>query len=230
MSFTPQDQARIAAAVAAAETGTRGEIVCAVMEEAGTYAEVPLAWAAALSLILPALPLAMIGAAQHLGVMLPAWTTPLLAAHFNLVTTATGYVLLQCLLFALVLAVASLPVIRRRLTPTSISRAHVHARALEQFFARNLHQTIGQTGVLIFVAVKDRRVELLADSGINARVGDEAWRGIIDDLTGRVREGRLVDGLVAAIEATGKLLRTYVPAAGENPDELPNRAVEIPPR
>jgi putative membrane protein len=231
MLLTPQDHARIADAVAVAEAGTRGEIVCAVIEDAAaSYAEVPLAWAAALSLVLPALPLATISALQHLGVVLPAWTNPLLAAHFDLVTTVTGYVLVQCLLFAVVLAVASVPAIRRRLTPASISRAHVHARALEQFFARNLHQTIGQTGVLIFVAVRDRRVELLADSGINARVGKEAWGGIIDELTRGVRAGRLVDGLVAAIDGTGKLLRTYVPANGENPDELPNRAVEVPPR
>lgn len=227
MLLSPDDHKRIEAAIAAAEATTRGEIVCAVTEEAAGYAEVPLAWAAAVALVAPLLPLAALGVLRHAGLPPPGWAKPLIGAHLDVVTAVTGFVFVQCLLFIVVFATASIPAVRRALTPRSIKQAHVRARALEHFFARGLDRTAERTGVLIFVSLKDRGVEILADTGIDERVEASAWAAVVADLVGGVRAGRATDGFVAAIEHAGRLLSRHFPAGRDNPDELPNGLSEI---
>lgn len=230
MLLKPDDHARIERAVAAAEATTRGEIVCAVTDEAATYAEVPLAWAATGALLLPLVALAVARAAGHFDYALGGWSAAHVAAmHAAVLTALTGYALLQCLLFAGIFALVSLPPIRRALTPPSLKRTRVRERALEQFFARGLDKTRDHTGVLIFVSLKDRRAEVLADSGINAKVGAAAWDKAIEDLQVGVKAGEPGSGLVAAIEGCGRLLAEHFPADSENPNELPNALIETPP-
>lgn len=228
MLLSPEDHRRIEGAIAVAEATTRGEIVCVITEEAAAYAEVPLAWAAAAALVLPLLPLAALGVLRHADLPAPGWARPLIGAHVDVVTAVTGFVFLQCMLLIAVLAIASIPPVRRRLTPRSITRAHVRARALEQFFARGLDRTAERTGVLIFASLKDRQVEILADTGIDERVDASAWTAVIADLTAGVRVGRAADGFVAAIARAGRLLSEHFPARPDNPDELPNGLVELP--
>jgi len=58
--------------------------------------------------------------------------------------------------------------------PGAVKHTHVHARAVEQF-AHRLHNTDGATGVLIFASLAERRVEIIADEDIHAKVGDPVW-------------------------------------------------------
>lgn len=231
MLLKPDDHDRIERAVEAAEATTRGEIVCSVTEEAATYAEVPLAWAATGALLLPLIALAIARTAGHFDYALGGWSAAHVAAmHAAVLTALTGYALLQCMLFASIFVLVSLAPVRRALTPPSLKRTRVRERALEQFFARGLDKTREHTGVLIFVSLRDRRAEVVADSGINAKVGAAAWDKAIEDLLSGVKAGEPCRGLVAAIEHCGRLLTEHFPAGPENPDELPNRAVEVPPR
>ncbi|MFC3068493.1 TPM domain-containing protein [Phenylobacterium soli] len=228
MLLSPEDHLRIERAIAAAEATTRGEIVCAVTEEAATYAEVPLAWAAIVALVLPLLPLAALGALRHAGLPAPGWARPLIGVHLDVVTAVTGFVFVQCTLFIAAFAIASIPAIRRVLTPRAIKQAQVRARALEQFVARGLGRTAERAGVLIFASLKDRQVEILADTGIDARADVGAWTEVVSDLTAGVRAGRPADGFIAAIERAGRLLSRHFPARGDNPNELPDGLVELP--
>jgi len=230
MLLSRDDHDRIERAIAAAEATTRGEIVCSVTDEAATYAEVPLAWAATGALLLPLLALAVARAAGHFDYALGGWSAAHVAAmHAAVLTALTGYALLQCLLFASIFALVSLSPVRRALTPPALKRTRVRERALEQFFARGLDKTREHTGVLIFVSLKDRRAEVLADSGINAKVGAAAWDKAIEDLLSGVKVGDPGRGLVAAIERCGRLLTEHFPAGPENPDELPNALIETQP-
>jgi putative membrane protein len=227
MLLSSVDHRRIAEAVAAAEATTRGEIVCVVTDEAGRYAEVSLAWAAAGALLIPVLALAIAQVSRHFDYALGGWAVVhIAAAHAAVLTALTGYASVQGLLFIVILALASIPRVRRRLTPSPLKRAHVRAKAFEHFFARNLDKTRDRTGVLLFVSLKDRRAEILADAGINSKVDPSAWNDVISDIMAGVKSGKPGDGFVAAIERCGRHLTTHFPAGPENSNELPDALTE----
>lgn len=229
MSLSLDDHRRIAQAVAAAERTTRGEIVCVVAEEAGPYAEVPLAWAAAGALALPLLALAAAAVFRHFDYALGGWSAVQVGAlHSAVLTALSGYALLQCLLFMGIFLVVSTPAIRRRLTPPALKRARVRERALEQFLVHGLGRTRERTGVLIFVSLRDRRAEVLADAGISARVDAAIWNEPVEDLVAGMKAGRPVDGVVAAIARCGRLLAEHIPATTGDANELPDTLVQAP--
>lgn len=230
MLLTSADHERIADAVAAAEAKTCGEIVCVVIDEASPYAETPLAWGALGALVLPLAGLALLkvtAALRHFDVP-GGWAAAQAAApHAPVLTALTGYAFLQCVLFLAIFVVVSIPLIRRRLTPSSLKQARVRARALETFLARDLHKTRERTGVLIYAALSDRQVEVLADAGVSAKVDASAWEAVVNDLVAGIRRGQPADGFVAAIERCGHLLAAHFPADPENPNELPDSLTEV---
>jgi putative membrane protein len=92
-----------------------------------------------------------------------------------------------------------------------------------------MHKTQKRTGVLIFAAVAERYVEIIADAGINAEVSQEVWDKGVAALVSAITAGRPGDGFVAAIEQCGAVLAQHFPVepGSVNPDELPDRLVEI---
>ena len=229
MLLSPEDHQRIERAVEAAEATTRGEIVCVVTDEAAHYAEVPLAWAAASALLLPLVALSAAGVAGRFDYAFGGWAAGHVAAiHVAVLTALTSFALVQLVLFMSVFVLVSIPQIRRPLTPAPHKRAQVRARALEQFYARDLDRTRERTAVLIFVSLHDRCAEVLADSAISDKVEASAWNDVMADLVAGVRAGRPGDGFVAAIERCGQHLAEHFPAATDNPNELPDALVEAP--
>jgi putative membrane protein len=220
----PKDHALIAHAVSAAEASTRGEIVCVVAEEASSYAEVPLAWAAAGALTFPLLALA---AGMNPALVVWGWRAVHIAAYqTNLAGALASYAAAQAILFLVILLFASIPNVRRFLTPASVKRGHVHQRALEQFFARNLNNTRERTGVLIYASLKERYAEVIADTGINDKVPVNTWDDVVAVLVSGIKAGDPGGGFVAAIERCGSVLTVYFPAQEANINELPNAIVE----
>ena len=70
--------------------------------------------------------------------------------------------------FAACVALDQWEPLRLAVTPRSIQRARAHEKAVEQFLAQNMHTTRDRTGVLIYVAVAEHYVEIIADDGIDA--------------------------------------------------------------
>lgn len=96
-------------------------------------------------------------------------------------------------------------------------------RAVEVFSRLRVWDTERNSGVLIYLLLADRQVEIVADRGIHARVGDEAWQGICRRMEGAFREGRFAAGVVDGIREIGTLLARHFPPQGGNPNELPDR-------
>jgi putative membrane protein len=197
------DNQRIAAAIRAAEAKTSGEIYCVIARACGDHHLVPIAWAA-----------------------LAAFAVPLPLIHFTNWPAAIIY-LVQLATFIVVAAVLSLPVIRFRIVPKGRLHGRAHVVAMQQFLAQGIHLTEKRTGVLIFASVAERYAEIVADSGINAKVGPEMWASAIAAMVSAIKDGRAADGFVAAIELCGEVLARHFPPGELNPDELPNRVVEI---
>ncbi len=80
---------------------------------------------------------------------------------------------------------------------------------------------------MLFVSVAERYVEIIADAGIDAKVADDAWGGIVEGFVAEVKAGRIADGFISAIEGCGILLAEHFPRAADDVDELPNHLFEI---
>jgi putative membrane protein len=213
--LTPADHDRIHTAIAEAEARTSGEIFCVIARESGAYREVQLAAAAGVALLLPPLAL-LLGLRPGLvfGWLQGGWTV----AHASAVSGATlyaviGYAGLQAALFIAVLALTWIAPLRRLITPAYLKRSHVHARAMEQF-AHRLHGARADAYVLIYVSAAERRVEIVADDEIHAKVGQAPWDRAVQAALGPIRAGDPAAGLIAAIHICGDALAEHFPAGG----------------
>jgi uncharacterized membrane protein len=97
-------------------------------------------------------------------------------------------------------------------------------RAAEQAFERlGMDETREHNGALIFVAPARRRLVVVGDSGIHARVGQDCWDELAREIGAAFHDGRYSDGLLRAIELLGERLAQHFPSnPHDNPDQLPN--------
>jgi len=218
--YSKADHDRVHDAILAAEQRTSGEIFCIVATESGHYQEVPFAWAAIVALLAP--PAALV-AGLHPAILAQlvqrfennGWVAAEGGGH-ALFAALLGYALVQLVLFAAALAVFSVPTVRRFATPGRLKTSHVHAKAVEQF-AHRLHQTDGRTGVLIFASLAERRVQIIGDEDIHAKVGDAVWKASVDAALSHIRTGDIAGGLVAAVNLCGAALAEHFPPDGSGP-------------
>ena len=101
------------------------------------------------------------------------------------------------------------------------------ARALELFATLRVWDTEENSGVLIYLQMVDRRIEIVADRGINRRVRQSEWDAICRRMETEFRAGRFEAGAIAAIGEVTELLVRHFPPGTDNPDELPNRPVVL---
>lgn len=230
MKLTRDDHKRISAAIAEAESRTSGEVFCILARRVGDYREASIAWAAAAALLLPPIliPLGLQPDRLPLAFLGSGWQAAQSAALDSAVTASlAAYVVVQAIVFVAALLILSIPSVRRVTTPRALKRARVRKAALEQFMAKGLQNTREHTGVLIFAAVAERQVEIIADEGIHGKVDASHWAGAVKAMTGAIAAGRPADGFIAAIESCGKVLAEHFPAGADNPNELPNEVIEI---
>jgi uncharacterized membrane protein len=100
------------------------------------------------------------------------------------------------------------------------------ARALEVFGLLRVWDTERNNGVLIYVQVADRHVEILADRGFSGRVGEAEWAAVCRLMEEHFRAGRFEAGSVAGVDAVGALIARHFPGAGPREtgrNELPDR-------
>jgi len=198
LTVTRADHEAISAAIHAAEQRTCGQLVCVLAHSSSDYAYIPILWASMLALLLP-WPLIY-------------WTPWSVEQIF----------LIQLVAFvAAVFAFAWMP-LRLALVPRPVKRAQAHRAALEQFFTRRVSHTANRSGVLIFVSLAEHYARIVADEGIAAKVHNAQWQDAIDALTAHMRDGRVADGFVAAVERVGALLAEHAPPDG-SPNALPDR-------
>ncbi|MBS0238790.1 MAG: TPM domain-containing protein [Proteobacteria bacterium] len=201
--ISAKDEERISAAITEAERNTSGEIVAVLAEQSSRYQHIPFMWAGLLALVIP-------------------W--PLI--YYTWMPVQWIF-LIQLLVFLALLALAWHPRVRTSLVPKAILNANTRRRASEQFLAQNLHTTEGRTGVLIFVSLAEKRVEVIADSGIDALVPQGTWQKIVDELTADIGAGRAVDGFERAIKNIGDLLAAHFPPGDADPNVLPDHLIVL---
>lgn len=100
-------------------------------------------------------------------------------------------------------------------------------RALEVFSRLRVWDTEHNCGVLIYLLLADRKVEIVADRGIHARAGNEQWSAICRAMEQKFRAGEFEGGALEGITAITALLQQHFPAHGPHANELPDYPVTL---
>lgn len=100
-------------------------------------------------------------------------------------------------------------------------------RAVELFSRLRVWDTGHNTGVLIYLLLADRDVEIVADRGIHAAVGEAGWEAICREMERAFARGAFQAGVIGGVRAIGDLLAVHCPPRPDNPDELPDRPVIV---
>lgn len=221
--ITADDHARVSAAIAAAERKSDGEIVAVTTEVSDRYHDVALHW----SLFVLVATLAIFAAFPGL-------------LHFWFDTLIGGWrpepTLRELLTLLLVLAVAKFTFVllalrymplRLALTPGATKSRRARRRAIDIFKAAAERRTVGRTGILIYLSMGEHRAEIVADSAITDVTTPETWADAMAALLIEAKAGRYADGVIAAVEQVGEVLAEHFPKSQDNPNEIPDKLIEL---
>jgi uncharacterized membrane protein len=100
-------------------------------------------------------------------------------------------------------------------------------RALDIFAHLRIWDTAHNNGVLIYLLLADRKVEIVADRGIDAKVGHAGWEKICADMQRDFKAGNFKDGVIRGIEAVSRQLAAHFPPDAHPRNELPDKPVVI---
>lgn len=201
---------RVEAAVQAAEKRTSGEIVCMIQSASYHY---PMA--SVIGATVMALPLALVLTPLVGGLF---WIGPynmwLFLGIFS-VLFAAGHAWIE-----------RSAILKRRFVSRREIAEEVEEAAINAFYRHKLDRTRDATGVLIFISVLERRVWVLADHGINAKVAPGHWDAAVARLTEGIRRNRAADAICETVEAIGRELEVNFPVRADDRDELKNVIID----
>jgi uncharacterized membrane protein len=116
-----------------------------------------------------------------------------------------------------------LTLLSSKLPTAQISRQ----RALAVFSELRVWDTERNNGVLVYLLLAERSIQIVADRGLNDKVTPTDWQSMVSRMSGTFAEGRFEDGLTQALDEVSALLVRHFPLEGAqtSPDELPNAPV-----
>ncbi|WP_428680592.1 TPM domain-containing protein [Sphingopyxis sp.] len=217
------DHDLVTAAVAAAEAHTSGEIVTVIAAQSNDYDDVALVWASVIAFL-----------AMSVVALFPDFYQGL----YYRITGGWGHELAANQWLGTVIAVGVLKWIgvwlillwrplRLWLTPRAILAGRVRARAIDLFKVGTEAKTLGRTGILLYVSLREHRADIVADEAIAAKVAPEVWGDAMAALVDLVRRGKPGEGMAEAVRQMGIVLAEHFPRGSENPNELPDRLIEL---
>ena len=217
------DHAKVSAAIAAAEAKSDGEIVAVATPISDPYHDVALHWAVA------AMILVLAWAAWR-----PDWLQWWYTLFFGgwsadpaLGELLTFLMVLAVLKFTAVLLILKWMPLRLALTPGATKSRRVRRRAIGIFKAAAERRTVGRTGILIYLSMAEHRAEIVADEAITKVTTPETWGDAMHALLVEVKQGKIADGMVAAIERVGVVLAEHFPRSATDTNEIPDKLIEL---
>lgn len=189
--LTREEHQRIDAAIAEVERSTAADLDLVVVRGSDRYAFYPVAWAAVAALVLTTIA----------ELLLPAMT-------------ARAALAWQFLILIILTLIFDFMPIRLKLVAERVKRAHARQFAHREFAAHHAREGGGppRKRILLFVSLGEHYVEILADHETYAAADRDVWNKTVSDFVAAVQAGRLADGILAAIEGCGAVLRTHHPA------------------
>jgi len=203
--LSDQDNKTIEEAIRKAEAGTSGEIVFAAASASANYQHATLLGA-------------LIGTAAVTAVslLLPFIHTPTTLLWTEFISFAVFYSILPHLPW------------RRWIIPHREMDTRVHEAAFMQFYSSGLYKTRESNGVEIYLSFFEKRVVVIGDKAIHAKMGDRHWLEVRDLIIRGMKEGNVCGGICAAIESCGKALAEHFPPRPDDINELPDQVINRP--
>jgi putative membrane protein len=217
------DHKRVSDAVAAAEAHTAGEIVTVVADRSDGYSDVAFAWSALAAFtaltVFALFPQIVLGRLEWLtGGWNHEWTDR------ELLGIATALAIVK---FVGVWLVQLWQPLKFWLVPPPVKTARALGRAIDLFKVGAERRTHGRTGILIYLSMREHRAEIVADEAIASKVPPETWGEAMTAMLVHIREDRVADGMIAAVEKVGTVLTEHFPRAEDDTNELPDRLIEL---
>jgi putative membrane protein len=221
--LTDPDRQAVATAIAKAEGSTAGEIVAVATPISDPYHDVALHWAL--------VPLFAVLAWAAWRPSALVWWYDFLFGGWQpdptLSQLLTLLMVLAALKFTIALLILKWMPLRLLLTPAATKHRRVRRRAIAIFKAAAEKRTAGKTGILIYLSLAERRAEIVADEAILAVTDDHTWGEAMTALLTQVREGRVGDGIVAAVERIAVVLSEHFPRSADDSNEIPDKLIEL---
>ncbi len=217
--LTAEGNKRIARAIEEAEKSTAGEIVVAIIPESDDYAARELVFAIASGFIA--------------SVIMVIFSDKLIQFLDSLLWIDSSLILpLSMLAGALLVgssayALAQIPALDRLLAGKRLMAEAVRRRALRHFTESAVYDTLDRTGVLLLISILERRVELIADRGINKMVAANSWEDIVAVLVRGIKEGKTADAIENAVRSIGGILAEHVPPRPDDVNEIADGPTEL---
>ncbi|WP_250890214.1 TPM domain-containing protein [Sphingobium nicotianae] len=221
--MTDADHDLVTAAVARAEENSDAEIVTIIARRSDAYHDVGLHWALLCAFLVPAFAAAFPVHYERAVIwLLGEWTHELPLRLLLLVLL--GHMILKFLAVRYLLAI---PALRMAFTPGATKSRRVRRRALLLFRTAAESRTARLTGVLLYLSLDEHRAEIVADEAIASKVSAEVWGDAMAALIDEAHAGRIAQGMALAIEKAGVILAEHCPRSSTNPNELPDRLIEL---
>jgi putative membrane protein len=196
---------RIEQTIVQIEERTAAELVVVSVGQSASYAEVKLGYALAAAF--------MAGAVTHLG-----WPEFPVAELLYLQLAAA----------LLPLFLLGVPGVLRSVVRGSQLAVAVDQRARLAFLEHAVFATRDRSGVLIVLSELERRVVIMGDAGIHARVQTSGWQAHVSHIVGAIRAGRAEQGVVETLQALGETLSAEFPRRADDVNELPDSVRQTP--
>ena len=217
--FTPDEKARIEAAVAEAERQTSAEIVPVIATASGRYdraEDIAGLWCA---MILMGLVWWWFPRAEGGGYMWGfSWGT--LELPGLIAASVVGFL-------AGAVTATRVHWLRHLFTPRTEMREEVVGRARQAFFDNRVHRTAGATGLLVYISVYERMAAVVADDGVTEKLGQPVMDRLCERLVSGIKKGNAAHALCGVIRDAGEQLGSVLPRAEEDVNELPNHLVVV---
>ena len=110
--------------------------------------------------------------------------------------------------------------LERRVHHPPWRRADTLRRARTVFAHLGMHLTAERHGVLLYLAIEDRKLAIVGDEGIHRHVGDAYWEDVRDQMVARLRAGQALDAVLLGVAEVGRVLARHFPRRPDDRNEL----------
>ena len=198
------DRNRIEAAVTALEAKSSAELAVAVARQSHDYGAYPFLWSAAAGLFAG-------------GLLAVGWSD----------ARAIDVILIEGIVFVLSYLVLHFTGLGVALIPKRLKSSHARRLAAAEFATLVAQRTTGRSGMLLFVSLAERHVEILVDRAIDEKILKEQWRSIVERFGASNGRSTIADRIVAAIDQCAAILAEHLPPSAGQRNEISNRVTEI---
>jgi putative membrane protein len=201
--LTSEGRRQIEARVAEAEKRTSGEIVVMVVPSSYHYPLASVLGTLFLSLLL-GIAVTFFWGSESLWIFLSVFGLSFILLHELIKRT---------------------PLLKRLFVTRSDMRAEVDEAAITSFYHRNINDTVDHTGILIFISLYERKVRVVADKGINAKVDQSVWQEIVDIIIRGIHNRQQASAIASAVDRCGDILSSHFPIKADDRNELSNEVI-----